>query len=306
MYDLIIIGGGPAGVGAAVYSARKKLKTAIIAEEFGGQSKVSLDIQNWIGTPHISGTDLAKNLEEHVRAYAADTLDIREGEKVTMVEKNENGFTVTAGEIKCKTKTILIASGSRRRKLQVKGAAKFDGKGIVYCASCDGPLFTGLEVAVVGSGNSGFETAAQLLEYTPKVTLFNRGNSFKADEVIVNKVLNNPKMVLINSAEIIEVKGDKMVSSIVYKTTGDETLKEIPALGVFVEIGQVPNTEYIADVVDVNDYKHIKINPLTQRTSVAGIWAAGDCTDVLYHQNNIAVGDGVRAVEDIFLAVKTT
>ena len=124
-YDLIIIGGGPAGVGAAVYSARKKLRTALIAEEFGGQSKVSLDVQNWIGTPHISGTDLAKNLEEHARAYADDTLDIKEGEKVTTIDKKNGGFIVTTEKNSYESKTVLIASGSRRRKLQVEGTQKF-------------------------------------------------------------------------------------------------------------------------------------------------------------------------------------
>ena len=302
MYDLIIVGGGPAGAAAAVYAARKRLKSAIITSEFGGQSVVSDDIQNWIGTPHIPGSKLAKDLEDHVKEYADDVLDIITGSKVSGVRKNDDEtFTVTTDDDKeYSAKTVLISSGSERRKLSAIGADKYEHKGITYCASCDGPMFTGKDVIVIGGGNAGFETAAQLLAYTKSVTLLDYGEAFKADEITVNKVLENPNMKAIQNAETVEVKGEMMVNALVYKdrTTGETT--ELPTDGVFVEIGQIPATSIVDGVVDKNDYGQIKIDARTQRTSQLGIWSAGDCTDVLYHQNNIAVGDAVRALEDIY------
>ena len=304
MHDLIIIGGGPAGAAGAVYAARKKLKTVIIAAEFGGQSTVSPDIQNWIGSVTISGEELAKNLRAHVLAYASDVLTVDEGSKATAVTKTKNGFLVaTDGGKSYETKTILIATGSHRRKLTIPGAAEFENKGITYCASCDGPMFSDMDVAVIGGGNAGFETAAQLLAYTKSVTLIDSGESFKADPITVEKILAQPKMKALQNVELIEIKGDKMASALVYRDKKTGETKELPVGGIFVEIGQLPSTELVAGLVDLNPYKHIVIDPRTQRTSLSGIWAAGDCTDILYHQNNIAAGDAVRAVEDIYLSL---
>ncbi|MHB1330414.1 MAG: NAD(P)/FAD-dependent oxidoreductase [Minisyncoccota bacterium] len=305
MYDLIIIGGGPAGVSAGVYAARKRLKTVLITESFGGQSVDSMGIENWIGTVNISGVDLAKQLENHIRAYANESVTIKTGAKVTKIGKNDSGFTVTIGEEKLDAKTLLIASGSTRRKLDIPGARKFENKGITYCASCDGPVFSGMDVVVIGGGNAGFETAAQLLAYTKSVTLIHRGERFKADEMTVEKILSNPKMKGILNAEPIEVKGDVFVKSIIYKDTKTGENKEIETNGIFVEIGLIPATGFVEGVVPLNNFKQIKIDPRTQRTEVLGIWAAGDVTDTLYHQNNIASGDAVRALEDIYLYVHT-
>jgi len=306
VYELAILGGGPAGAAAGVYAARKKLKSVIIAEEFGGQSKVSVDVQNWIGTPSISGTKLADDLKAHLEAYADGILDIKEGSKVSGLAKDHEEFVITtdSGD-EYRAKAILIATGSRRRKLQVPGAEEFDGKGIVYCASCDAPLFAGMDVVVVGGGNAGFETASQLTEYAKSIKLFNHSDSFKADKITVDKVNESDKVELFNNIEIQEIKGDKLVKSVVYKDikTGEEN--EIPVGGVFVEIGQIPNTEYAKGLVDITDYGQIKIDPRNQQTSVKNIWAAGDNTDVLYHQNNIAAGDAVRAIEDIYVHLKT-
>jgi len=303
MYDLIIIGGGPAGTAAGIYAARKRLKSALITDEFGGQSKVSTDIQNWIGTPSISGDQLAKDLQKHLEAYAEGVVDIKEGEKVSAVEKIDEGFLVRTekGE-EYKTKTILVATGSHRRKITVPGAEEFENKGITYCASCDGPIFADKDVVVIGGGNAGFETAAQLLAYTKSVTLLDRGPEFRADPVTVEKVLANPKMKALHNIELLEVTGDMMVKAIKYKDTetGEET--ELPTEGVFVEIGQIPTTGFIPDeLVEKNKRTQIVIDPKTQRTSQEGIWAAGDNTDVLYNQNNIAAGDAVRAIEDIYI-----
>ncbi|MCC7004826.1 FAD-dependent oxidoreductase [Candidatus Nomurabacteria bacterium] len=300
-YDLAIIGGGPAGVAAGVYAARKKLKTVVIAESFGGQSVVSENIENWIGTPNISGLDLAKSLKNHLEYYSKDILDIKEGEKVDNIEKKDGGFVLLTSKESYEAKTILIATGSHRKKLQVPGADKFEHKGVTYCASCDGPIFEGKDVVVVGGGNAGFESASQLLAYCKSVTLLHKNEDFnKADPVTVKKVLSNPKMKAILNAEILEVRGDKFVEMIVYKNkeTGDKV--ELPTAGIFVEIGSVPTTYFASHLVKMTESNSIVVDPRNQKTSCNGVWAAGDCTDGLYHQNNIAAGDAVRALEDIY------
>src|SRR3989344_2470364 len=186
IYDLVIIGGGPAASAAAVYAARKKLKSVIIAEAFGGQSTVSPDIQNWIGTVSISGEKLASDLRAHVQAYAEGTLDIVEGSRAKTVDKTGNHSVITLENgVHYESKTVLIATGSERRKLTVPGAAEFEHKGLTYCASCDGPLFSDMDVAVIGGGHAGFETAAQLLAYAKSVTLVNRSDTFRADAIMV-------------------------------------------------------------------------------------------------------------------------
>mgnify|MGYP001391028750 CR=1 FL=1 len=301
MYDLIIIGGGPAGSAAGVYAARKKLKTLFLTVDFGGQSVVSADIQNWIGTISISGDKLAKDLKEHVLAYAKDVLDLKEGVRVSKIEKTGETFKVSTekGE-NFESKTVLVATGADRRKLKVPGAAEFENKGITYCASCDGPLFVDKDVVVIGGGNAGFETAAQLLAYTKSVTLLHRGPEFKADQITVQKVLKNPKMKAITNANTTEIEGDKFVSGLVYKDGESGETHEIQTEGIFVEIGLVPNTKFIEDFLELSEYKQIVIDSKNQRTSVDGVWAAGDCSDGLFHQNNIATGDAVKALEDIY------
>lgn len=302
-YDLIIIGGGPAGTAAGVYAARKRLKTLLITKEFGGQSTVSADIQNWIGTISISGDELAKNFKKHLEAYKDGIMDIAEGEVAAGIEKRDKGFAVKTEKNTYTGKTVLIVTGSVRRKLTIPGAETFENKGITYCASCDGPLFSGMDVVVVGGGNAGFETAAQLLAYTKSVTLFDAGEQFRADPITVERVLTNPKMKAFNNIQILEIKGEKMVKTVSYKDKKTGQQVEFPTGGVFVEIGQIPATDFAKGLVETTPFGQIVIDPWTQKTSVPGIWAAGDCTNVLYHQNNIAAGDAVRAVEDIYLAL---
>ena len=301
MYDLIIIGGGPAGTSAGVYAARKHLKSALITESFGGQSVVSTGVQNWIGDIEIPGEALAKKFEAHVRAYADDILDVKEGERVTKIAKSDEGFVVTTSKDTYKAKTVLFSAGADRRKLKVPGAAEFENKGVVYCASCDGPLFAGMDVAVVGGGNAGFETAAQLLAYAKSVTLLHRSEQFKADEITVKKVLTHPNMTGLLNTEPTEVVGENFVSGLKWKNNKTNEEGELEVKGVFVEIGLVPNTSIIDGLVDMDEYNRIKVDPKNQRTSESGVWAAGDCANGLYHQNNIAAGDGVKALEDIYL-----
>lgn len=305
MYELAIIGGGPAGTAAGVYASRKKLNTVFITKEWGGQSVVSSEIQNWIGTPKISGQQLAKDFESHLNTYAGGTLTIKSGASVSTVTKMPTGFSITldSGET-VEAQTILIASGSKRRTLPAPSAERFENKGLTYCASCDGPIFAGQSIAVIGGGNAAFETAAQLLAYASEVTLIQRSESFRADPVTVEKVLSHPNMRSLVNTEIIDVIGENFVSGLKVKDTISGTESTLPVTGIFVEIGMIPNTEYLKDIVALDKYGRVKIDPWTQKTETAGIWAAGDCTNILYHQNNIAAGDAVRALEDIYLSIK--
>lgn len=302
IYDLVIIGGGPAASSAAVYAARKRLKTVLIASEFGGQSVVSSDIQNWIGTPHISGSDLAKSLKNHVLEYKGETLEIKEGNLVTAISGTANNFTVTTdkGET-IQTRAVLIATGSKRRNLDIAGAKEFENKGLTYCASCDGLLFAGQDVIVVGGGNAAFETAAQLLAYCTSVTLLNRSASFRADEITVAQTLKDPKFKAITNLEMTNIFGGDFVDGMTITHNEDKKEEKLSAKGIFVEIGQLPNSDFVKGVVTLTPAGQIIIDPRTQSTNIPGIWAAGDVTDVLYHQNNIASGDAVRALEDIYI-----
>ena len=301
-YDLIIIGGGPAASSAAVYAARKRLSTVLIAGEFGGQSTVSADIQNWIGTPHISGADLAKNLKAHVLEYSGEILQIKEGVLVTKISGTAPNLEVTTdkGET-IQTRSILIASGSKRRNLEITGAKEFENKGVTYCASCDGLLFQNEDVIVVGGGNAAFETAAQLLAYCKSVTLVNRGSSFRADEITVAQTLKDPKFKAIKDIELVNIYGGDFVDGMTISYNNDKHEEKIQGKGIFVEIGQLPNSDFVKDVVACTPAGQIIIDPRTQQTNIPGIWSAGDVTDVLYHQNNIASGDAVRALEDIYI-----
>lgn len=299
MFDLIIIGGGPAGSASAVYSARKQLKTLLIVKEWGGQSIVSEDIQNWIGTPHISGAKLAESLKAHVMEYKGDILTIKEGSAVETVSGADGDFTVTLENQEAyHGKTVLVSTGSSRRKLDIPGAVEYENKGITYCASCDGPLFTGMDVVVIGGGNAGFESAAQLLAYCKSVTLLSRSEP-KADALTIEKLKTKEHFKLIVNALPKSIQGSTFVESITYVENGKEMTLSVSA--VFVEIGQVPATSFVDGFVAMTPSKNIITDPRTQETSVKGIWSAGDCTDVLYHQNNIAAGDAVRALEDIYL-----
>ena len=302
MYDLIILGGGPAGASAAVYSARKQLKTAIILKEFGGQSIVSETIYNWIGTPEIKGEELANNLKKHILYYKGPFLDVVEGETVTKIEKDDKIITVKTESGKTYTsKTIIVATGSSRRKLEAINADKFEHKGITYCASCDGPLFANKDVIVVGGGNAGFETSAQLLSYCKSVTMVHRSQEFRADEIIVKKVMENPKFKAIRNAKITRVDGDQFANSLTYIDKIKDEKHTLKTDGIFVEIGQIPNTGFMKDVVPLDKINKIIVDPMTQMSSVPGIWAAGDCSNGKYHQNNIAVGDAVKAIEDAYI-----
>jgi len=314
IFDLAIIGGGPAGAGAAVYAGRKQLKTIMIVEEFGGQSSVSDTIFNWIGTKAIGGTELAKALQSHVQEYTPEiagekgTVTLKTGVQGTKVEKtgdNTLSVTLSNGE-HVEAKAVLIATGSRHRKLDVPGALELDHKGIMYCATCDGPLFSDMPVAVIGAGNAAFEAAIQLSQYATHVTLIHRSENFKADPITIDMVKKDPKVTIITNAELLSVEGAPMVERLSYKIKGTDEVTILPLSGIFVEIGQIPNTELVDGLAKRTETGTIIVDPTNQRTDIEGVWAAGDCTNGRYHQNNIAVGDAVKAIEDIYIWLKTS
>ncbi len=303
LYDVIIIGGGPAGTAAAVYTARKRLKTLLLTESFGGQSIVSDDIQNWIGDPHVSGFDLAKKLEEHARAYP-DMVDIKMSEKALEVKAADclNGTRVCDFAVKTdqgnthRGKTVVLAAGARRRKLGVTGEEKFEGKGVAYCSTCDAPLFSDKKVAVIGGGNAGLEAVQDLFPYASEVYLLEYGNQIKGDPVTFEDIKKNPKLkeVFLN-AQTLEILGDKFVTGLKYqdRSSGEEKTLELD--GVFVEIGSVPNSEMVKGLVELDKWGQVIIDSKHASTSHPGIFAAGDITDDPYKQNNISAGDAVKA-----------
>jgi len=310
VYDLIIIGGGPAGVGAGVYAARKKMKTLLVTDGFGGQSAVSGDIQNWIGTKSLSGYDLAKALEEHLRAQ--EDIDIVDGDLVASVAKkaapgtpNGEVFSITtAGGKVFDAHYVLLASGSRRKKLGVPGEKEFDGKGVVYCSTCDAPLFKDKVAAVVGGGNSALESAMDLIPYASKIYLIVRADMLKGDPVTQEKIKVHPNVKIFWNTVVQEVRGAQWVTGVRYKDLKTNEEKELALDGVFVEVGLVPNSDFVKDLVVRNKVGEIVIDHNTQATSCPGIWAVGDVSDVLYKQNNISVGDAVKAVLNIYDRVK--
>jgi len=307
-YELAIIGGGPAGAAAAIYAARKRVKTILVVGSWGGQSGVSSEIQNWVGTPAISGAELAENLRKHTELYAGEWLTIVTPAWASALAPHDDYVDVTIKKGKEETtysvQALLITTGANRRKLDIPGAAEFDQRGLTYCASCDGPLFADQDVAVIGGGNAAFETALQLLAYCKSVTLLVRSDVVRADAITVAVAQTNPKMRIIKNAVPVAVEGSRFVTGIKYKDAKTNAETHLPVSGIFVEIGLIPNTDWISTALAMNEIKQVKVDPKTQRTAHPRIWAAGDCTDGLYHQNNIAAGDAVKALEDIYMFLR--
>jgi alkyl hydroperoxide reductase subunit F len=295
MYDLIIIGGGPGGVAAGIYAARKKLKAAVVADNFTGQSFNAIEIHNWIGTKKISGYELSKSLEEHLRAQ--EGIEIIE-DRVSSVKKKDNIFVVetAAGKV-LETKTVLVVSGSHRKRMDVPGEKELIGRGVAFCSTCDAPLYGGKTVAVVGAGNAGLEAVLDLATYADKIYLLAR-SEMKGDKVTQDKVLAEPKVQVLNNVSIQEVLGKEFVTGLKYLDTGDNQVKELKVDGIFVEIGALPNSDIVKDLVALSPRGEIIVDR-DQKASLLGIWAAGDVSDVKFKQNNISAGDAIKAVLDI-------
>jgi len=300
LYDLIILGGGPAGIAAGIYAARKKLKTLLIAESFGGQSVVAAQINNFIGFKSVSGIEMKNILEEHLRSH--EEIEIKEGARVEKIEKKENNFAISVNGEQFETKTVLVALGSSYRKLSIPGEKEFTGKGVFYCSTCDAPLMKNKTVIVVGGGNSGFYAVLDLLPHASKIYVLEYGDAFRADPIYIDKAKASGKVEFITMAKTLEIIGGSengFVSAIKYKDRQNKEIKEIKTDGVFVAIGYTPNSGIIKDLVKTNEWGKIIIDHQTQKASLEGIWAAGDITDVLYGQINVAIGDAIKAVLNI-------
>ena len=298
MYDLIIIGGGPAGVAAGIYAARKKIKTLLITESFGGQSVLAAQINNFIGIKSLSGVELKQNLEEHLRSQ--NGIDIKEGVRAAKIEKKDGGFSVFCenGE-SFESKTLLAAVGSSPRRLDVPGEKEFTGKGVFYCSICDAPLMKDKVSAVVGGGNSGMYAAIDLLPYASKIYIFEYSDTLRGDPVYVEKLKNSGKTEFILMAAVKEIIGDKFVSALKYEDRKTGEIKEVKLEGVFVSIGYSSNSGILQGLVEINSAGKVVVNHQTQAASIEGVWAAGDIADVLYNQINIAIGDAIKAVLNI-------
>ncbi len=294
LYDTIIIGAGPAGAAATVYAARKRLKTLLVTLNFGGQSVGSSKIENWLGEPAMTGKDLAARLEKHVRAQKGIKINV--GEKVITVEERPDcTFGVKTDKGSYVSKTLIITSGGTHKHLEVPGEKKLDGKGVAYCTTCDAPFFEGVDVAVVGSGNTALGGVIDLASYASKVYLLIRGTKLKGDPVNEKKAMSFTQVQVINHAVVEEILGDKTVTGLRYRDEKSGKIKELSVKGVFVAIGNYPNSGFMAPLVDMNQAGEILVNFKTAETSRKGIFAAGNVTDDPYKQNNIAAGDGVRA-----------
>jgi alkyl hydroperoxide reductase subunit F len=292
--DVVIIGAGPAGLTAGVYCARKMLKTVIISENIGGQALESWAIENYMGYRMVSGEELMKKFEEQVR-----TLNIRlELDRVTGIMKEDNLFIVTTiSDTKVRTKTLILTQGNRPKKLGVANEEQYLGRGLSICATCDGPLYRGKKVAVVGGGNAALQTAVEMSEIAASVDLIVR-SSIRADPVYVEK-LNAKKNITVHlNAQVTGIEGDKFLSAITIKDDKGKEQK-IALDGVFIEIGWLPNTDMVAELVELNGRKEIVVD-INGRTSVPGIFAAGDVTSVKSKQIIIAAGDGAKAALEAF------
>lgn len=294
MYDVVIIGGGPGGVSAAIYASRKQLKTLMITESIGGQSTVSASVENWIGVISIPGWELAQSLEKHLRAQPG--VEILTGEVANGIEEQSGKYVVTSSLGRTyETKTIIIASGGRHRTLDVPGEEKFRGKGVVYCSTCDAPFFRGKKVVVVGGGNSGLEAVEDLLPYAREIVLIVRSGDLTGDAVTREKILADERVSVVYFGLTQEVLGEEKVTGIRYSDANTHEEHVIETDGVFVEIGMVPNSDFVRGLVDCNDRGEIIIDHRTKETSKTGIFATGDVTDAPYKQNNISAGDGIVA-----------
>ncbi len=294
-FDVLVVGGGPAGAAAAIYAARKGIRTGVAAERFGGQVLDTMSIENFISVPHTEGPKLAAALEQHVREYDVDVMNLQRATQLVpagaggLVEiKLENGASL-------KSKTVVLSTGARWRQMGVPGENEYRNKGVAYCPHCDGPLFKGKRVAVIGGGNSGVEAAIDLAGIVAHVTLFEFDDKLRADEVLQRKLRSLGNVRIITSAQTTEVLGDdNKVTGLVYKdrTGGDSHRVELE--GIFVQIGLLPNTEWLKGTLELSPRGEIIVDDRGQ-TSLPGVFAAGDCTTVPYKQIVIAMGEGSKA-----------
>lgn len=298
VFDVLVVGGGPAGAAAAIYAARKGISTGVVSERFGGQVLDTLAIENFISVQHTEGPKLATALEQHVREYEVDIMNVQRAEQLIPGD----GFIEVklAGGASLKSKSVVLSTGARWRQMNVPGENEYRNKGVAYCPHCDGPLFKGKRVAVIGGGNSGVEAAIDLAGIVSHVTLIEFDSQLRADEVLQRKLRSLPNVKVIVSAQTTEVTGDgQKVNGLVYKDRHGGEMHRIDLEGIFVQIGLLPNTEWLKGTVKLSNRGEIEVDARGE-TSVAGVFAAGDCTTVPYKQIVIAMGEGSKAALSAF------
>ncbi|MBU0547349.1 MAG: FAD-dependent oxidoreductase [Candidatus Omnitrophica bacterium] len=293
MYDLIIIGAGPAGITASVYAARKKLDFLVISLDIGGQAAWSGDIENYTGYQFITGPELAQKFQEHMRKY---DIVLKENEEVLELKKSGDVFLLKTNKADYQSRSVIIASGKKSKELGVTGEKEFKNRGLTYCATCDGPLFSAKNVAVIGGGNSALDAALQLEKIAKQVYIINNTSALGGDAIMRHKVEEAGNVAVFNGSQVISVVGDKFVSGI--KIKDNTGVRDLTVQGVFVEIGLVPNSVFVGEV-EKNSKGEIKIN-LRNETNIPGVFAAGDVTDVPEKQIIIAAGEGSKAALSAF------
>ena len=295
-YDVLVVGGGPAGASAAIYAARKGIRTGIVAERFGGQVLDTMSIENFISMKQTEGPKLVASLEEHVKEYNIDVMNLQQAkhlEKNDLFElKLENGAVL-------KSKSVIISTGARWRNVGVPGEQEFKNKGVAYCPHCDGPLFEGKDVAVIGGGNSGVEAAIDLAGIVNHVTVLEFMPELKADAVLQKRLYSLPNVTVLKNVQTKEITGTDKVNGISYIDRDTEEVKHIELQGVFVQIGLVPNTDWLGETVDRTRFGEIVVNN-HGATNVPGLFAAGDCTNSPYKQIIISMGSGANAALGAF------
>lgn len=298
LYDVTVVGSGPAAVSAAIYVARKGLNVAMVGVKIGGQVLDTNEIENIIGTVLTTGAKFAETLEKHLKEHE---IAFKEGHLVKEIkEDGKDKILVTDDGKSYKTKTVIVATGAKPRSLNIPGEAEYVGKGVHYCSTCDGPFYKGLDVAVIGGGNSGVEAALDLSGIAKSVTLIEFMPELKADKVLQEKLAEQPNVKTILNSATVKVNGNEFVESIVYKSRETDEEKTLNVEGMFVEIGLSPRSEVVKDLVETNKIGEIVINPENNSTSVAGIFAAGDVTNIRQKQIIIAMGEGAKAALGAF------
>ncbi|MCY8004433.1 alkyl hydroperoxide reductase subunit F [Bacillus haynesii] len=295
-FDVLVVGGGPAGASAAIYAARKGIRTGIVAERFGGQVLDTMSIENFISVKRTEGPKLAASLEEHVKDYEIDVMNLQ---RAKGLEKKDLFHLELENGAVLKSKTVILSTGARWRNVGVPGEQEFKNKGVAYCPHCDGPLFEGKDVAVIGGGNSGIEAAIDLAGIVNHVTVLEFAPELKADEVLQKRLYSLPNVTVVKNAQTKEITGDENVNGINYvdRETGEE--KHVELQGVFVQIGLVPNTEWLPETVERNRIGEIAVDKRGE-TTIPGLFAAGDCTDSPYNQIIISMGSGANAALGAF------
>ena len=299
-FDVLIVGGGPAGAAAAVYAARKGIRTGVVAERFGGQVLDTMGIENFISVKETNGPQFARALEEHVRAYEVDIMNLQRVKALVPLAASGLIDIALDSGASLKSKTVILATGARWRNINVPGEQEYKNKGVAYCPHCDGPLFKGKRVAVIGGGNSGVEAAIDLAGIVAHVTLIEFGTELRADAVLQRKLHSLPNITVHNNAQTTEITGDgQKVNGLTYKDRATGEAHAVPLEGVFVQIGLVPNTDWLKGVVELSAHGEIIVDAKGQ-TSLPGVFAAGDATTSPYKQIIIAAGDGAKAALSAF------